>query len=56
MNPIVTGVIAAAALLAAFIGGSMIEIENGEITLEAPTATDGPLEQAGEALDDAVEQ
>lgn len=56
MNPTTTGIIAAAALIVAFVAGSMIEIEDGNIRLESPVQSDGPLEQAGEALDDATNQ
>lgn len=56
MNPTVTGIAAAAAIIVAFVAGSMIEFENGEIALESPVETEGPLEQVGETLDDAANQ
>ena len=56
MNPTTTGIFAAAALIVAFIAGSMIEIEDGGVKLESPVASDGPLERAGEALDEVVQQ
>ncbi|QIE55692.1 hypothetical protein G5B40_09680 [Pikeienuella piscinae] len=46
MNPVTTGLIAATALIAAFAAGLMIDFDGG--------AQDGPLEQAGEALDNAA--
>ncbi|MEM7508612.1 MAG: hypothetical protein AAF415_17915 [Pseudomonadota bacterium] len=53
MKPIVTGGIAAAAIIVAFIAGSMIEIESdGDISLD--TASDGPIEQIGEEIDEAT--
>ena len=56
MNKTTTGIIAAVAIIAAFTAGSMIEIEDGDIALESPVASDGPLEQVGEALDNAADQ
>lgn len=46
MNPVTTGVIAAAALIAAFVVGMLIDFDGAD--------QDGPLEQAGESLDNAV--
>ncbi len=56
MNPTTTGIIAAAAVIAAFVAGSMIEFDNGSIEIASPVETDGPLEQVGEALDNAAKQ
>lgn len=56
MSKTMTGIVAAVAIVAAFVAGSMIEIENGEVTLESPTEADGPLEQVGEAIDNAADQ
>ncbi|MBY8974385.1 hypothetical protein KHP62_01110 [Rhodobacteraceae bacterium NNCM2] len=54
MKPLTVGIIAACAIIAAFIAGSFIEIESdGDVTIDS--ASDGPLEQAGEALDKATE-
>lgn len=56
MNPTTTGIIAAAAIIVAFAAGSVIEFEDGAIELTNPVETQGPLEQVGEALDDAAKQ
>lgn len=45
-NPVIVGVVAAAALIAAFAAGMMIDFDGVD--------QDGPLEQTGEALDDAA--
>lgn len=54
MNPTVTGVAAAAAVIAAFVAGSMIEFEDHSVSLDAPFEMDGPMEKVGEALDNAA--
>lgn len=56
MNPTTTGIVAAVAIIVAFVAGSMIELDNGTIEIESPLASDGPLEQVGEALDNAAKQ
>lgn len=55
MKPVTVGIIAAVAIIIAFIAGSAIEFENGSVSLENPAESDGPLEQVGEALDKAAE-
>ena len=55
MNATTTGVIAAAAIIIAFVAGTMIEFESdGDITLSIEK--EGPLEQLGEKIDQAAEQ
>lgn len=56
MSPTTTGIVAAVAVIAAFAAGSMIEFDNGHIEVDNPVASDGPLEQMGEALDNAANQ
>ncbi|MEM9013097.1 MAG: hypothetical protein AAGE18_17895 [Pseudomonadota bacterium] len=53
MKPIVTGALVAAALIAAFVAGSFIEIErDGDISLDVES--EGPAEQLGEQVDEAI--
>lgn len=54
MNPTTTGIAVAVAVIVAFAAGSVIEFEDGSIELNNPIETQGPLEQAGEALDNAT--
>ena len=54
MNPTVTGIAAAAAVIAAFVAGSMIDFDDDHISLVTPFETDGPMEKVGEALDNAA--
>ena len=56
MNPTTTGIVAAVAIIAAFVAGAMIEFEDGSIEIASPVEQDGPLEQVGEALDNAAKQ
>lgn len=54
MNRTMTGIVAAIAIIAAFAAGSMIEFESdGDINLNIES--DGPAEQIGEAVDQAVQ-
>ncbi|MEM8755456.1 MAG: hypothetical protein AAGF90_21020 [Pseudomonadota bacterium] len=52
MNPVVTGVLAFAALALAFVAGSFIEFDGDSVEIEI--TEDGPLEQIGEELDEAT--
>lgn len=54
MKPVTVGIVVAAAIIVAFIGGSFIDFSDGSI--DNPLESDGPLEQVGEALDDAASQ
>lgn len=54
MNPTTTGIIVAAAVIVAFVAGSMIEFEDGSFEISSPVETEGSLEKVGEALDDAT--
>ena len=56
MNKTSTAIIATLAIIVAFTAGAMIEFENGDVSFESPLASDGPLEQVGEALDEAAKQ
>ena len=54
MKPVVIGSIAAAAVVVAFVAGSMMDIDaDGAITIS--TDIDGQAEQLGEAVDQAIE-
>ena len=56
MNNTMTGIAVALAIIAAFVAGSMIEIEDGSIEIASPVEQEGPLEKVGEALDDAANE
>ena len=53
MKPVYTGLIAGAAVVVAFVAGSMIEIESdGDISIGVEQ--EGPIEQLGESIDEAT--
>lgn len=54
MNPILTGAIVAVALIAAFVAGAFIEFDDGSVALNVEVGEQGPLEQVGEAIDEAA--
>ncbi len=54
MNPVVTGVVAALALVAVFTAGAMIDFDSGSGPVKVELGQQGPLEQVGEALDEAA--
>ena len=51
MQKYFVGAAAVAAIVVAFVAGSFIEIDNGSVSLKAQ---DGPMEQIGEDIDNAV--
>lgn len=56
MNPMAAGVIAAIALIGAFVVGSMIDFDTGgdNTAVKIELGDQGPLEKAGEAIDEAA--
>ncbi|MFN3260262.1 MAG: hypothetical protein ACE37J_06860 [Pikeienuella sp.] len=54
MNPVTTGVVVAIAIVAVFIAGVSIDFGGGYAPINVEIGGEGPLERAGEALDDAA--
>lgn len=54
MNPVTTGVVVAIAIVAVFIAGLSIDFDDGSAPVSIEIGEQGPLERAGEALDDAA--